>query len=199
MRRPVSPLVRRWPGSGYTESAQFWLGNALYGKRDYKDAIAAFRVTASAAAHPRAAEAQLALANCQIELKDVKQSDRIVTIEGLSRNGSHPVQKAWLQHEVAQCGYCQTGQIMAAAALLRKKPKPTDKDIDEAMTNICRCGTYQRIRAAGLRIAKGKNFGHIAITAASDAKPGFALAKIMGRATIDGKRTTRPCRSPRRV
>jgi isoquinoline 1-oxidoreductase alpha subunit len=86
--------------------------------------------------------------SCQIELKDIKASDRIVTIEGLSRNGSHPVQKAWLQLEVAQCGYCQTGQIMAAAALLRKKPKPTDKDIDEAMTNICRCGTYQRIRAA---------------------------------------------------
>ena len=67
---------------------------------------------------------------------------RIVTIEGLSRDGSHPAL------DVPQCGYCQSGQIMAAAALLRKKPKPTDKDIDEAMTNICRCGTYQRIRAA---------------------------------------------------
>ena len=86
--------------------------------------------------------------SCQIELKDVKASDKIVTIEGLSRNGTHPVQKAWLKHEVAQCGYCQTGQIMAAAALLKKKPKPTDKDIDEAMTNICRCGTYHRIRQA---------------------------------------------------
>jgi isoquinoline 1-oxidoreductase alpha subunit len=73
---------------------------------------------------------------------------RIVTIEGLSPNGSHPVQRAWAQHDVPQCGYCQSGQIMAAAALLRKNARPTDKDIDEAMTNICRCGTYQRIRAA---------------------------------------------------
>jgi hypothetical protein len=60
----------------------------------------------------------------------------------------HKVQKAWVDHEVPQCGYCQSGQIMAAAALLKKTPKPTDKDIDEAMTNICRCGTYQRIRTA---------------------------------------------------
>ena len=96
--------------------------------------------------------------SCQIELKDVKASDKIVTIEGLSPNGSHPVQKAWLQLEVAQCGYCQTGQIMAAAALLKKKPKPTDKDIDEAMTNICRCGTYQRIRQA-IHAAAGNKTG----------------------------------------
>ena len=73
---------------------------------------------------------------------------RIVTIEGLSRDGSHPVQRAWAALDVPQCGYCQSGQIMAAAALLRRKPTPTDRDIDEAMTNICRCGTYQRIRAA---------------------------------------------------
>ena len=72
----------------------------------------------------------------------------ITTIEGLSSDGSHPVQRAWVQEDVAQCGYCQTGQIMAAAALLKKTPKPTDKDIDDAMTNICRCGTYQRIRQA---------------------------------------------------
>jgi isoquinoline 1-oxidoreductase alpha subunit len=72
----------------------------------------------------------------------------ITTIEGLSADASHPVQKAWLQHEVPQCGYCQSGQIMAAAALLKEKPRPTDADIDAAMTNICRCGTYQRIRAA---------------------------------------------------
>jgi isoquinoline 1-oxidoreductase alpha subunit len=96
--------------------------------------------------------------SCQIELKDLKATDRIVTIEGLSRNGSHPVQKAWQQLEVAQCGYCQSGQIMAAAALLRKKPKPTDKDIDEAMTNICRCGTYQRIRQA-IHLAAGNKTG----------------------------------------
>ena len=73
---------------------------------------------------------------------------KITTIEGLSRNGTHPVQKAWVEHQVPQCGYCQSGQIMTAVALLRKKRNPTDKDIDEAMTNICRCGTYARIRTA---------------------------------------------------
>jgi isoquinoline 1-oxidoreductase subunit alpha len=82
----------------------------------------------------------------------------IVTIEGLSPTSSHPVQKAWLALDVPQCGYCQSGQIMTAAALLRKKPKPTDKDIDEAMTNICRCGTYQRIRAA-IHMAAGTGKG----------------------------------------
>jgi isoquinoline 1-oxidoreductase alpha subunit len=86
--------------------------------------------------------------SCSILVKDVKASDKIVTIEGLSRNGDHPVQKAWLALDVPQCGYCQAGQIMAAAALIKKKPKPTDADIDAAMTNICRCGTYSRIRAA---------------------------------------------------
>jgi isoquinoline 1-oxidoreductase alpha subunit len=86
--------------------------------------------------------------SCAMRLRDVKPADRIVTIEGLSPTSSHPVQKAWAALDVPQCGYCQSGQIMAAAALLRKKPKPTDADIDEAMTNICRCGTYQRIRAA---------------------------------------------------
>ena len=74
---------------------------------------------------------------------------KVVTIEGLAPRGRvHPVQKAWIEHQVPQCGYCQSGQMMAAAALLKKKPKPTDKDIDEAMTNICRCGTYARIRTA---------------------------------------------------
>jgi isoquinoline 1-oxidoreductase subunit alpha len=86
--------------------------------------------------------------SCSIRVADVSASDRIVTIEGLSSDGSHPVQKAWAALDVPQCGYCQSGQIMAAAALLKRTPKPTDKDIDEAMTNICRCGTYQRIRAA---------------------------------------------------
>ncbi len=76
------------------------------------------------------------------------QKAKITTIEGLSADVSHPVQKAWLELDVPQCGYCQSGQIMAAAALLKEKPTPTDKDIDEAMTNICRCGTYQRVRAA---------------------------------------------------
>ncbi len=74
---------------------------------------------------------------------------KIVTIEGLSSGGNHPVQKAWMEHDVPQCGYCQSGQIIAAAALLKAKPKPTDADIDEAMSgHICRCGTYTRIRAA---------------------------------------------------
>jgi isoquinoline 1-oxidoreductase alpha subunit len=86
--------------------------------------------------------------SCAIRVGDVKATDRIVTIEGLAPNSSHPVQKAWAAVDVPQCGYCQSGQIMAAAALLKKKPKPTDRDIDEAMTNICRCGTYQRIRTA---------------------------------------------------
>ena len=86
--------------------------------------------------------------SCSIAVADVKASDKIVTIEGLSANSSHPVQKAWAAVDVPQCGYCQSGQIMAAAALLKKIPKPTDQDIDAAMTNICRCGTYQRIRAA---------------------------------------------------
>jgi len=96
---------------------------------------------------------------------------RITTIEGLSRDGSHPVQKAWAELDVPQCGYCQSGQIMAAAALLSKKPKPTDKDIDEAMTNICRCGTYQRIRAA-VHIAAGtaKGGGSIIHMAADTAR-----------------------------
>lgn len=75
-------------------------------------------------------------------------SNKIVTIEGLSANGDHPVQKAWEELDVAQCGYCQSGQIMAAAALLKRNPKPSDADIDAAMTNICRCGTHVRIRKA---------------------------------------------------
>jgi len=86
--------------------------------------------------------------SCSISVKDLKASDKILTIEGLSHNGDHPVQRAWLALDVPQCGYCQSGQIMAAAALLKKKPKPTDADIDQAMINVCRCGTYQRMRAA---------------------------------------------------
>ena len=79
---------------------------------------------------------------------------RITTIEGLSANGNHPLQKAWIAEEVPQCGYCQSGQIMSAAALLATKPKPSDADIDAAMSgNICRCGTYQRIRRAIHRAA----------------------------------------------
>jgi len=100
--------------------------------------------------------------SCSIPVGTVKPSDRIVTIEGLSRNSSHPVQKAWAELDVPQCGYCQSGQIMAAVALLAKKPKPTDKDIDDAMTNICRCGTYQRVRAAiHMAAGTGKGVGSI--------------------------------------
>jgi isoquinoline 1-oxidoreductase subunit alpha len=76
------------------------------------------------------------------------QGKQITTIEGLSAGGLHPVQQAWLQLEVPQCGYCQTGMIMAVAALLKGTPRPTDADIDAAITNICRCGTYLRIRQA---------------------------------------------------
>jgi isoquinoline 1-oxidoreductase subunit alpha len=80
----------------------------------------------------------------------------ITTIEGLSPNGAHPVQLAWIEFDVPQCGYCQSGQIMAAVALLKEKPKPTDAEINNAMTNICRCGTYPRIRAAIHRAAELK-------------------------------------------
>ena len=73
---------------------------------------------------------------------------KVLTIEGLSPNGTHPVQKAWVAEQVPQCGYCQPGMVMAAAALLKKKPTPTDADIDAEITNICRCGTYTRIRKA---------------------------------------------------
>lgn len=77
------------------------------------------------------------------------ENKKVVTIEGLSENGDHPVQKAWLEHDVAQCGYCQAGQIMSAAALLKSNPTPTDEDIESAMNgNICRCATYLRIKAA---------------------------------------------------
>ncbi|HEY4375083.1 MAG TPA: (2Fe-2S)-binding protein [Burkholderiales bacterium] len=86
--------------------------------------------------------------SCSYPLSAVTPADKITTIEGLSKNRSHPVQVAWAAVDVPQCGYCQSGQLMAAAALLKSNPHPTDQDIDEAMTNICRCGTYQRIRAA---------------------------------------------------
>jgi isoquinoline 1-oxidoreductase subunit alpha len=78
---------------------------------------------------------------------------QVVTIEALAAQTLHPVQKAWIEHEVPQCGYCQTGMIMSAAALLAKKPNPTDADIDAAMTNLCRCGTYGRVRQAILAMA----------------------------------------------
>ena len=93
--------------------------------------------------------------SCSIPLGSLKPSDRVVTIEGLSRNASHVVQKAWAEVDVPQCGYCQSGQIMSAVALLREHPRPTDEQIDTAMSgNLCRCGTYQRIRAAVHRAAE---------------------------------------------
>src|SRR5687768_8321722 len=85
---------------------------------------------------------------CVRPVSTVTAEQKIVTIEGLSKDGSHPVQKAWVALDVPQCGFCQSGMIMAAAALLKSKPRPTDADIDNAMTNVCRCGTYNRVRAA---------------------------------------------------
>jgi isoquinoline 1-oxidoreductase subunit alpha len=94
-----------------------------------------------------------ALRSCVMPLSAVAGKS-ITTIEGLSSDGSHPVQRAWAELDVVQCGYCQSGQIMSAVALLAAKPKPTDADIDAALTgNICRCGTYQRVRAAVHRAA----------------------------------------------
>jgi len=81
---------------------------------------------------------------------------KITTIEGLAKPGLTKVQMAWIEHQVPQCGYCQTGMIMAATALLAEKPKPTDADIDAAMTNLCRCGTYGRVREAIHAVANGK-------------------------------------------
>jgi isoquinoline 1-oxidoreductase alpha subunit len=90
-----------------------------------------------------------AVRSCVVTVGSLRPEQKIVTIEGLERNGAlHAVQKAWLEHDVPQCGYCQCGMIMAAAALLKEKPKPTDADIDAAITNICRCGTFQQARVA---------------------------------------------------
>ena len=95
--------------------------------------------------------------SCVRPVSTVGPNEKVVTIDGLSPDGSHPVQKAWVALDVPQCGYCQCGMVMTATALLRDKPKPTDKDIDEAITNICRCGTYNRIRAAIKVVAAGGN------------------------------------------
>ena len=83
----------------------------------------------------------------------------VTTIEGLAEEGLHPVQEAWIREDVPQCGYCQSGQIMAAVALLNRQPEPTDEDIDREMTNICRCGTHQRIRRAIHDVARRRNDG----------------------------------------
>jgi len=94
-----------------------------------------------------------AMRSCSVQVGDVANK-AITTIEGLSPDARHPVQQAWLAEDVPQCGYCQSGQIMAAAAFLKQYPKPTDADIDANLTNICRCGTYVRIRRAIHRAAE---------------------------------------------
>jgi isoquinoline 1-oxidoreductase subunit alpha len=92
--------------------------------------------------------------SCSTSMKSVA-GKKVTTIEGLSPNGTHPVQRAWMETDVPQCGYCQSGQVMSAAALLARTPKPTDAEIDEAMRgNLCRCGTYQSVRTAIHRAAQ---------------------------------------------
>lgn len=86
--------------------------------------------------------------SCVVPVSTLSAEQQIMTIEGLSKDGSHPVQQAWLKLDVPQCGYCQSGMIMAAVGLLQKNPKPSDADIDAEITNICRCGTYNRVREA---------------------------------------------------
>jgi isoquinoline 1-oxidoreductase alpha subunit len=94
----------------------------------------------------------VATRSCVLPVSAVEANQQITTIEGLSPDSSHPVQKAWLALDVPQCGYCQAGMIMAAASLLQQNPSPTDEDINAEITNICRCGTYNRVRAA-IRLA----------------------------------------------
>ena len=96
-----------------------------------------------------------AVRSCAMPLSGVAEDQRIVTIEGLSPEGNHPLQVAWRELDVPQCGFCQSGMLMAAAALLAEKPRPTDADIDAAISNICRCGTYNRVRAGIHRAAGG--------------------------------------------
>ena len=113
-----------------------------------------------------------AVRSCLVPIAQLEGSF-VTTIEGLSRDRSHPVQQAWVAGQVPQCGYCQSGMIMAAAALLDKNPSPTDADIDAAITNLCRCGTYPRIRDA-IRVAAAAKAGRGAIAAAPP--PGIAPA-----------------------
>ncbi len=89
-----------------------------------------------------------AVRSCVLPVSAVQPRQKVTTIEALSPKGDHPLQKAWVANDVPQCGYCQSGMLMAAAALLKQKPKPTDADIDAAITNICRCGTFNRVRMA---------------------------------------------------
>jgi len=94
--------------------------------------------------------------SCVVPVSAIQPNQKVVTIEGLSAKGDHPLQKAWVNLDVPQCGYCQSGMIMAAAALLKEKPRPTDADIDAGITNVCRCGTYNRVRAAIKEAAGGQ-------------------------------------------
>ncbi|MGF1627937.1 MAG: (2Fe-2S)-binding protein [Kiloniellaceae bacterium] len=96
----------------------------------------------------------VATRSCVLPVSAIEPEQQIVTIEGLSPDGSHPVQQAWLELDVPQCGYCQSGMIMAAVGLLQQNGNPTDADIDAEITNICRCGTYNRVRAA-IKLAAG--------------------------------------------
>ena len=111
----------------------------------------------------------VAVRSCQLPVAAV--SGDVTTLEGLAHNGSlHPLQQAWIDEQVPQCGYCQSGMLMAAAALLERKPRPTDADIDAAMTNLCRCGTYQRVRAAIHRAANSVSSG-ATMSASNSAAP----------------------------
>lgn len=96
-----------------------------------------------------------AVRSCVMPAAALQPAQKVITIEGLSRKGDHPLQKAWQALDVPQCGYCQSGMLMAAAALLKSNPHPTDADIDAAITNICRCGTYNRVRRAIHAAAQG--------------------------------------------
>lgn len=101
----------------------------------------------------------MAIRACATPISAYSETQKIVTIEGLSPDGNHPIQRAWRELDVPQCGFCQSGMIMAAAALLGEKPRPTDEDINAAMGNICRCGTYNRVRAGIHRAASGSTTG----------------------------------------
>ena len=92
---------------------------------------------------------------CTVHIDGVGANEKVVTIEGLSKDGSHPLQKAWVKLDVPQCGFCQSGMLMTAAALMKSKPNPSEQDVREAMTNVCRCGTYNRVQAAIQLAAKG--------------------------------------------
>ncbi|KPF47978.1 (2Fe-2S)-binding protein [beta proteobacterium AAP121] len=109
--------------------------------------------------------------SCVMPVSAVQPSQKVITIEGLSPKGLNALQKAWVNNDVPQCGYCQSGMLMAAAALLKKKPKPTDADIDAEITNICRCGTFNRVRAAikeaaGVTKTAGLDIVHVTRSAA---------------------------------